>query len=86
VQTDQRRVAKRQSDDGGHLRVSVQRQQPQPLAGIAYLVEQCQLSAANDAGMDPSVKKPPSLENMLMMFERLEWQRIERTNQQQHRR
>jgi phytoene synthase len=66
--------------------VSVQRQQPQPLAGIAYLVEQCQLSAANDAGMDPSVKKPPSLENMLMMFERLEWQRIERTNQQQHRR
>ncbi|NDC62146.1 MAG: hypothetical protein EBZ60_09110, partial [Betaproteobacteria bacterium] len=57
--------------------VTVQRQQPQPLAGIAYLVEQCQLSLVNGNAIDPSLKKQPSLENMLMMFERLEWQRIE---------
>jgi phytoene synthase len=55
--------------------VSVQRHQPQPLAGIAYLVEQCQLSAQAVTDMELSLPKPPRIESMLNMFERLEMQR-----------
>jgi phytoene synthase len=55
--------------------VSVQRHPPQPLAGIAYLVDQCQLSAQTSADMPLNLPKPPRLEAMLDMFERLEMQR-----------
>jgi phytoene synthase len=55
--------------------VTVQRQQPQPLAGIAYLVEQCQLSAEALAYEPAMLSKPPRIESMLSMFERLEMQR-----------
>ena len=55
--------------------VSVQRHQPQPLAGIAYLVDQCRLSAQAVADMEMSLPKPPRIESMLNMFERLEIQR-----------
>ena len=55
--------------------VSVQRHPPQPLAGIAYLVDQCQLSAQAPNGLALSLPKPPRLESMLHMFERLEMQR-----------
>ena len=53
--------------------LTVQRHQPQPLAGIAYLVEQCQLSAQTT--MDMTLPKPPRIESMLNMLERLEIQR-----------
>jgi phytoene synthase len=53
--------------------LTVQRHQPQPLAGIAYLVEQCQLSA--QTAMDMTLPKPPRIESMLNMLERLEIQR-----------
>jgi phytoene synthase len=55
--------------------VKVQRHQPQPLAGIAYLVDQCRLSAQAVADMALSIPKPPRIESMLNMFERLEIQR-----------
>jgi phytoene synthase len=55
--------------------VTVKRHQPQPLAGIAYLVEQCQLSAQTLAPDPAMLSKPPRIESMLNMFERLEMQR-----------
>lgn len=55
--------------------VTVQRQQPQPLAGIAYLVEQCQLSAQAAAEMEAALTRPPRIESMSNLFERLEIQR-----------
>ena len=46
---------------------------PEPLAGIAYLVDQCQaVSPLDDALAWP---RPPRLTSMLMMFERLERER-----------
>jgi phytoene synthase len=55
--------------------VSVQRHPPQPLAGIAYLVDQCQFNLPTDHDMAMVLPKPPRLEAMLNMFERLEMQR-----------
>jgi phytoene synthase len=65
--------------------VQVQRHQPQPLAGIAYLVDQCQLSAQTLAFEQALLPKPPRIETMLTMFERLEMQRRQAAGQRVNR-
>jgi phytoene synthase len=63
--------------------VFTQRQPPQPLAGIAYLVEQCQETTARQwAGVNdfPNRDMPQRIEWMLSLLERLEHQRRRNIN------
>ena len=60
--------------------IFTQRNPPQPLAGIAYLVEQCQETASARLAMTgfPNRAMPQRIEWMLALFENLEHSRLEK--------
>ena len=68
--------------------VFTQRHPPQPLAGIAYLVEQCQQTTAKQfAGVNdfPNRDMPQRIEWMLNLFERLERSRLDKSRRTPYR-
>jgi phytoene synthase len=60
--------------------IFTQRHPPQPLAGIAYLVEQCQETATARLALTgfPNRAMPQRIEWMLALFENLEHSRLEK--------
>ncbi len=60
--------------------IFTQRHPPQPLAGIAYLVEQCQQTASSQLALNgfPNRAMPQRIEWMLSLFEHLEHNRLEK--------
>ena len=60
--------------------IFTQRNPPQPLAGIAYLVEQCQATATARMALTgfPNRAMPQRIEWMLALFENLEHSRLEK--------
>jgi phytoene synthase len=60
--------------------IFTQRNPPQPLAGIAYLVEQCQETASVRLALTgfPNRAMPQRIEWMLALFENLEHSRLEK--------